>query len=217
MNQERWTEVDRYLTDLFAPHDPALEEALRAFAAFLHVVMAELDEQVIAFFHGAQDLLQALGGEGTPQGLAGLRMVGDRHARLEEPRQHLPPAVPRLARLVALGGIAQDVDRDGILGPRDFQGAKAGARVVEFQGQLLVPVQKLRRLLAVLEPDLPAGGDPGSADVDREGPRLELSRVGRHFLPGIELAAPAPDVIAFGGRSPPWRAPRKEAKKTESR
>ena len=33
MNQEQWTAVDRYFMDLFAPSDPALDEALRASAA----------------------------------------------------------------------------------------------------------------------------------------------------------------------------------------
>ena len=30
MSQNQWTEVDRYITDLFAPPDPALDAALRA-------------------------------------------------------------------------------------------------------------------------------------------------------------------------------------------
>src|SRR5512132_2592802 len=33
MMQEQWTAVDRYLTDLFVPPDPALEAALQASAA----------------------------------------------------------------------------------------------------------------------------------------------------------------------------------------
>src|SRR6516164_4443057 len=33
MSQEQWTAVDRYLTDLFVPPDPALEAALAASAA----------------------------------------------------------------------------------------------------------------------------------------------------------------------------------------
>src|SRR6516162_8058839 len=33
MSQEQWTAVDRYLTDLFVPPDPALEAALQASAA----------------------------------------------------------------------------------------------------------------------------------------------------------------------------------------
>jgi predicted O-methyltransferase YrrM len=33
MNQERWTAVDRYITDLFIPADAALEEAMRTSAA----------------------------------------------------------------------------------------------------------------------------------------------------------------------------------------
>jgi predicted O-methyltransferase YrrM len=33
MSQEQWTVVDRYITDLFVPHDPILEAALQASAA----------------------------------------------------------------------------------------------------------------------------------------------------------------------------------------
>src|SRR5437899_2010673 len=33
MTQEKWTKVDRYITKLFAPSDPALEAALKASAA----------------------------------------------------------------------------------------------------------------------------------------------------------------------------------------
>jgi hypothetical protein len=33
MNQEQWTTVDRYLSDLFVPPDPALEATLQASTA----------------------------------------------------------------------------------------------------------------------------------------------------------------------------------------
>jgi len=38
MTQEQWTAVDRYITDLFVPPDPALDAALQASAAAVPLV-----------------------------------------------------------------------------------------------------------------------------------------------------------------------------------
>src|SRR6266545_1419970 len=74
-------------------------ERANAFALLFHVIVAELDEQIIAGLDLAKDLLQPLLRHEAAQRLTGMRMICYRQARLEEAWQHLPPPGPRLLRL----------------------------------------------------------------------------------------------------------------------
>jgi predicted O-methyltransferase YrrM len=72
MSQERWTAVDRYITDLLAPPDPALDEVLRASAtAGLPPIAVSPNQgkllQLLARVQGARTILElgTLGGYST--------------------------------------------------------------------------------------------------------------------------------------------------------
>jgi predicted O-methyltransferase YrrM len=72
MTQEQWTAVDRYITDLLVPPDPALDEALRASAAAelpsIHVSPNQGKLlMLLARVHGARTILEigTLGGYST--------------------------------------------------------------------------------------------------------------------------------------------------------
>ncbi|MGD0540432.1 MAG: O-methyltransferase [Tepidisphaeraceae bacterium] len=72
MNQEQWTAVDRYFAELFAPSDPALDEALRTSAeADLPAIHVSPNQgkllMLLAQARGARNILEigALGGYST--------------------------------------------------------------------------------------------------------------------------------------------------------
>src|SRR5205085_3231616 len=126
--------------------------------------------------------VEAARAERASERLAGLRVVGDDDSGREEAREHLPPTVVRLKRLVADRGVAEEINGRGVLGRRDLDGADGRKRVVEFERQLLVPGPDLGRLLAVFEFDLAARGNTRRADVDLEGARLYTAGRGADAL-----------------------------------
>jgi len=72
MSQEQWTAVDRYITDLLVPHDPALDEAVQASTeAGLPPIAVSPNQgkllQLIARVQGAHTILElgTLGGYST--------------------------------------------------------------------------------------------------------------------------------------------------------
>ena len=92
------------------------------------IVVGELDEEVVALLHLAEDLVQAEGvGEGL-QRLAGLRVVGDRDASVEEYGQDLAPAYVAAAVAVGDGGVAGDEDGGDGGGGGDLDRAQRGVR-----------------------------------------------------------------------------------------
>jgi hypothetical protein len=76
-------------------------------------------------------------------------VVGDRDLRPEEAREHLPPTVVRLKRLVAHGRVAQEEDGRDVVNSFDLDGGDGRPRAVEFERQLVVPRPRLNRLLAL--------------------------------------------------------------------
>src|SRR2546423_4854291 len=102
MPQEQWTAVDRYITDLLVPPDPALEAALQSSAAAGLPAINVAPNQgkllmLLAQIQGARNILEigTLGAYGTnlagpcsasrwPFGLAG----GGGQTRRCSPRQH---------------------------------------------------------------------------------------------------------------------------------
>jgi predicted O-methyltransferase YrrM len=104
MTQEKWTAVDRYLTDLFVPPDAALEAALQASAAAdlpAINVTPNLGKllQLIARVHGARSILEigTLGGYSTIW-LARALPQGGRLITLESDPKHAEVARANLAR-----------------------------------------------------------------------------------------------------------------------
>src|SRR5947208_16715465 len=105
MSQEQWTAVDRYLTDLLVPADPALEAALRDSAAAglppIHVSPSQGKLlHLLARLQGARTILEigTLGGysaiwlgRALPEGGRLITLESDpRHA--EVARAHIPRA-----------------------------------------------------------------------------------------------------------------------------
>ena len=137
--------------------------------AGLHVVVGELNEEVVAGLDGGHDLGEALFGDEALGGLAGFGVVGDDDAGEEEAREHLAPGGPGLVVLVDYGGVAGEVD-DGLVGDGfDVDGADAGVVAVELEGELVVPVEDAE--FAGFEVDFVVGVtvDLGVTDVGVEG------------------------------------------------
>ena len=129
MTQEQWTAVDRYLTDLLVPADPALEAALQASeAAGLPSIQVSPNQgkllQMLAQVQGARTILEigTLGGYSTiwlarslpTDGHLTTLEVDPRHAEVARANitragladvveQHLGPALETLPRLAAEG------------------------------------------------------------------------------------------------------------------
>jgi len=104
MNQETWTAVDRYITDLLEPPDPVLEEALAASAAAgLPSINVSPGQgkllQVLAKIQGARNILEigTLGGYSTIW-LARALPAGGRLITLEFDPKHAEVAGANLAR-----------------------------------------------------------------------------------------------------------------------
>jgi predicted O-methyltransferase YrrM len=117
MTQERWTAVDRYLTDLLVPNDPALSAALESSAAAglpsINVSPAQGKLlMVLALAHGARRILEigTLGGYSTIWLARGLA-PGGRLITLEADEKHAQVARSNIAR----AGLAGTVEL--ILGP----------------------------------------------------------------------------------------------------
>jgi predicted O-methyltransferase YrrM len=112
MTEETWTAVDRYLTDLLVPPDPALEATLRAsaeaglpainvtpnFGSFLHLLARAVNAQTILE-------IGTLGGYSTIW-LARALAPGGRLVSLEADPRHAAVARANLAR-AGLGDIVQ--------------------------------------------------------------------------------------------------------------
>ena len=112
MTQDRWTEVDDYLNDLFAPRDPALDAALRSHAdaglPAIHVVPYQGKLlQVLARAVGARSILEigTLGGYSTIW-LARAMPPSGRLITLEANPKHAAVAVENIAR----AGLADAVE-----------------------------------------------------------------------------------------------------------
>ena len=149
--------------------------------------MTELHEQVIALLHLAQNLVEPQSRDKGFERLPGFGVVGNRHARLEESGQHLPPARRRFPRLVGDGGVARHEHRGNVVHLVDPHAVHAGSRIAEFESQFVVPVE--HALFAVVEAHLAAAGrvlgrrrDLEVAHVHDECARLEFPGGGGHFL-----------------------------------
>ncbi|HEX8690871.1 MAG TPA: O-methyltransferase [Longimicrobium sp.] len=112
MNQELWTEVDRYIADLLVPPDPALEAALQASDAAGLPQIAVAPNQgmllhLLARVQGAQSVLElgTLGGYSTIW-LARALPAGGRLVTLEADPKHAEVARANFAR----AGLADVVD-----------------------------------------------------------------------------------------------------------
>ena len=112
MNQETWTAVDGYLTDLFVPFDPALDAALAAsVAAGLPPIQVSPTQgkllQVLARMQGARTILEigTLGGYSTIW-LARALPAGGRLITLEFEPKHAAVARANLVR-AGLAGVVE--------------------------------------------------------------------------------------------------------------
>jgi predicted O-methyltransferase YrrM len=110
--QEQWTAVDRYLTELFVPHDAALEAALReSAAAGLPPIQVSPNQgkllQLLAKMCGAKSILEigTLGGYSTIW-LARALPTGGRLITLEADARHAEIARANIAR----AGLADNVE-----------------------------------------------------------------------------------------------------------
>jgi predicted O-methyltransferase YrrM len=104
MAQELWTAVDRYISDLLVPDDPALEAALRESAAAglpeIHVSRNQGKMlQILAQSHGARRILEigTLGGYSTIW-LARALPTGGRLVSLEYEAKHAEVAARNIER-----------------------------------------------------------------------------------------------------------------------
>jgi len=112
MNQPQWTAVDRYITDLFVPPDPALDAALQATTdAGMPLINVAPNQgkllHVLALVHGARSILEigTLAGYSTIW-LARALPAGGRLITLEVDPKHAEVARANIAR----AGLAKSVD-----------------------------------------------------------------------------------------------------------
>jgi len=109
MSQEQWTAVDRYLTELFVPSDPALDATLAASAAAGLPSIAVSPNQgkllhLLARMAGARRILEigTLGGYSTIWLARALPPKGGRLVTLEAVAQHADVARAGLSGVVEL-------------------------------------------------------------------------------------------------------------------
>jgi predicted O-methyltransferase YrrM len=112
MSAETWSAVDRYINDLFVPHDPALAAALEASAAAgLPEIQVSASQgkllHLLARMHGARRILElgTLGGYSTIW-LARALAAGGRLITLESEPSHAEVALANFAR-AALSGVVE--------------------------------------------------------------------------------------------------------------
>ncbi len=79
-------------------------------AFVLLVVVAELDEEVVAGLDGGEDFFEPSFSAEAVEGAAGFGVVGDGDAGLEEGGKHLAPSGPGGFGLVGDGGISGEID-----------------------------------------------------------------------------------------------------------
>ena len=113
-------------------------ERPRASRLVLLIVVAELNEQEVAFLHHAQNFREPFLVLERIERQARLRLVRHRHTLRKEARQHLPPARPRLARLVGNGGISGEKNRNRIFRRLDLHRRDAGMFAIELESQVRV-------------------------------------------------------------------------------
>jgi len=112
MNQNQWTDVDLYITDLFVPPDPALDAALQATAdAGMPLINVAPNQgkllQVLALALGARTILEigTLAGYSTIW-LARALPEGGRLVTLESDSRHAEVARANIAR-AGLAGVVE--------------------------------------------------------------------------------------------------------------
>jgi len=117
MSEDKWTAVDRYITDLFIPSDPALDEALRASAAAgLPPINVSPNQgkllMLLARIHGARKILElgTLGGYSTIW-LARALPPDGRLITLEADPKHAEVARSNIARAGLDGAVGLRVGR----------------------------------------------------------------------------------------------------------
>src|SRR5882757_296348 len=104
--------------------------------------MCKLNEEIVATFDGRHDLGEPILSYKAVNRLSRLGVVGDRYSGGKEARQHLPPRRPRLFILVDNRGIPCKVERRYILDLANGNGTHAGMGAVEFERQLVIPIQR---------------------------------------------------------------------------
>jgi len=111
MTQELWTEVDRYITDLLVPADPALDQALAASkAAGLPAINVAPNQgkllQLLARLRGARSILEigTLGGYSSIW-LARALPAGGRLVTLEADAKHAEVARANIANAGLAGSV----------------------------------------------------------------------------------------------------------------
>ena len=159
------------------------------------VVVAELDEEKVAGFHLAEDFVEAVAGDETLGGFAALGGVAEGDFGFEKLAELRGPVAAGAATRIADGGIAGREERGHAVVLHDLEGGEAGARAVEFEGELFVPVARLGFAREKHVDDAAAGGvgrgrrELGPADVGVEGARHALAGgrrdAGRHDVAGL--------------------------------
>jgi len=183
MTQQRWTEVDRYITDLLVPPDPALDAALRASAAAgLPPIQVSPNQgkllMLLAQLQGARNVLEigTLGGYSTIWLARGLSKDG-RLITLEASPKHAELARGNIAR----AGLADVVEI--ILG-----------RAIDTLPQLAAKGRGPFALIFI-DADKPSLPDyfTWSLKLSRPGSVIIIDNVIRHGTV-IEAASTAPDI-----------------------
>src|SRR5262249_8942764 len=151
-------------------------EGANAFAALLLVVVAHLNEEIIAGPDDAHEFGETVLALKAPQRLTGFAVVGDGDLGLEETGQHLAPAVEGLARLVGGGRVACDEKRGDVGRLLHRDDAARGMFADEFERNPIVPSPYFRFLLARFELHFAAAGDLRTADIHEERTRFGLTR-----------------------------------------
>jgi predicted O-methyltransferase YrrM len=183
MTQQRWTEVDRYITDLLVPPDPALDAALRASAAAgLPPIQVSPNQgkllMLLAQLQGARNVLEigTLGGYSTIWLARGLSK-GGRLITLEASAKHAELARGNIAR----AGLADVVEV--ILG-----------RAIDTLPQLAAKGRGPFDLIFI-DADKPSLPDyfTWSLKLSRPGSVIVIDNVIRHGTV-IDAASTAPDI-----------------------
>ena len=151
-----------------------------AWAFLLLVVMAELNYDVVAGLHLRQGFPEPPLAKEHARRKPRFGVVGDRHAVVEELREHLPPPGVRLGLVVDNGGVAAEENGRHFRSRLDLDVAYPRGRSVELEGQLAVPVDTPLFARFQLDPILVV--DAVVALADDEGLAARLTLAGRGVL-----------------------------------
>ena len=143
-----------------------------------HVIVSELDDQIIPRLELAPDFVEPALGERPGKRFPRFRVVGDGHGRLKTAGDHLPPTVIGLGRLIADRGIPGQ-ENGGHIHRGDFQSGHGGLPAQKFQREPVIPGTELRFFLARRQPHFPPGGDGGLAHIDDKLAGHHLARFRR--------------------------------------